>query len=421
MSDKKVKFLGITIYKRKTKGNKTTTRFLGLPIWKKVSKKGSKKYYFLGMKVYKKNLDILHSRQAPSKDIFNLNCNELNIAIKLEGGLGDFIIASNFLYLLKNKIGNNKVRIDVFAFNKQKLLETIFNKNNFINNLYSKEDIGLADTRYDLLLLILRKPVILHAKKNKIYEYSPQLFDLVQKYEAQNVKERRLFLKRPYCDCQNISLSLIFEKKRYQETDIDDILKMNEHFEYPLFIKEDELVYLSQLNIQSQQYISIHRGVDQRSDKNSVKQWPIKYYNILIAKIKQQYPDLKIVQLGISEDRCPAFENIDVNLVGKTNLEQIKVLLKNSLLHIDGEGGMVHLRHALNGGKSIVLFGSTSLEFYGYPENINLKGDGCSHWCEWITENWQAKCARGYDRPPCMYSLIPEKVFEAFKKFMEEQ
>ena len=129
---------------------------------------------------------------------------------------------------------------------------------------------------------------------------------------------------------------------------------------------------------------------------------------------------MKIVQLGFSEDRCPKFNNIDIDLIGKTSLEEVKIILNNSIIHIDGEGGMVHLRHALHGGKSIVLFGATSPEFYGYSENINLRGDGCSHWCEWITENWQAKCARGYDRPPCSYSLTPETVYNEFKKAWRE-
>ena len=384
-----------------------TIKCFGIPVYRCQEENGLQKKYVLGIRYHTENIA---QQEAPVlvkkvKDVFNLSNNELNVAIKLEGGMGDFLISANYLWLLRKFIGYNKIRIDVFAPNKQNLLDTLFHENELINHKYSKLDVGLADTRYDLLLLLLRKPLVLHAKKNKIYEYSPELFYLVQKYEAVNVKERRLFLQRPFCDGQNVQSCLIKKIKRFQEPDIDNILGMSENYEYSLFIDEKEEDFLNKYNLKQKSFISIHRGVDERSSKDSVKQWPIEYYNILIEKIKKNYPKLKIVQLGFSEDRCPKFNNIDIDLIGKTSLE---------------EGGMVHLRHALHGGKSIVLFGATSPEFYGYSENINLRGDGCSHWCEWITENWQAKCARGYDRPPCSYSLTPETVYNEFKKAWRE-
>lgn len=40
--------------------------------------------------------------------------------------------------------------------------------------------------------------------------------------------------------------------------------------------------------------------------------------------------------------------------------EKLKVILKHAKLHIDSEGGLVHLRHAIKGGPSVVLFGPTS-------------------------------------------------------------
>ena len=93
--------------------------------------------------------------------------------------------------------------------------------------------------------------------------------------------------------------------------------------------------------------------------------------------------------------------------------EELKFLLKFSRLHIGPEGGMIHLRHALSQKPSCVLFGPTSYLFYGYPENLNLYGEGCISQCEWCTSNWQDICLRN-ETSVCekLKGLHPDVVFE---------
>lgn len=67
--------------------------------------------------------------------------------------------------------------------------------------------------------------------------------------------------------------------------------------------------------------------------------------------------------MGESPERCKTLHGIDVNLIGKTDWDDLKILLKNALYHIDGECGMVHLRKALKTGPSVVLFGPTPIKF----------------------------------------------------------
>ena len=80
MANKKIKFLGITVYKRKTKGNKTKTYILGLPVWKKVSANNKKKYYLLGFRVWKRKFCSkiddtgITISQSLTKKIYNSNC-----------------------------------------------------------------------------------------------------------------------------------------------------------------------------------------------------------------------------------------------------------------------------------------------------------------------------------------------------------
>jgi hypothetical protein len=68
--------------------------------------------------------------------------------------------------------------------------------------------------------------------------------------------------------------------------------------------------------------------------------------------------------------------------------------------------------------RSIAIFWPISEKVFGYPENINLRGDGCRDWCEWVSNDWEQKCLRGLNEAPCMASVSPEMVREAADKFL---
>ena len=360
MSDKKIIFLGITVYKRKTKGNTTITRFLNIPVWK--------------------NNDTRKVTNQ-TKENFKEN-NILKIGIKLKGGLGDILIGLNYLYNVFKNINKQNVIIDIYAHRNKDLVAALIPVDTFINNLYLDGDIADNNNTYDLFIVLNRYPDVCKKDMTKIYKYAPELIDFVQACEKWRLENIRFFNHLPVCDGESNKLSEILEKKRIQQPDIYNLYKIQEEFSYQLNIKEDAINFFKTLNLTNKRFITIHRGVDDRQVENSVKLWPSEYYNTLLKYIKEAFPDIVIVQLGINHKRCPLFENIDINLVGKTSLEELKLILKTSLLHIDCEGGMVHLRHALCGKPSIVLFGPTSQKFYGYQENINLRGNGCPYPCE---------------------------------------
>ena len=72
---------------------------------------------------------------------------------------------------------------------------------------------------------------------------------------------------------------------------------------------------------------------------------------------------------------------------------------------------MIFLRHFLQGGVSVVLFGPTDINFFGYTENLNLSASLCDQPCEWIVKNWMEKCVKTGNEAECMRLLNPEKVF----------
>lgn len=133
---------------------------------------------------------------------------------------------------------------------------------------------------------------------------------------------------------------------------------------------------------------------------------------------KKQNPNIKIVQLGVSKDRCESVSNVDINLVGQTTFADVLTLLTKSILHIDGDCGMVHLRHFLCKKPSLVLWGPTSPKLRGYPENINLRANVCNcEFCEWLVgERWQTHCIKTNScHGLCMEMLSPQYAFEHIK------
>lgn len=154
-------------------------------------------------------------------------------------------------------------------------------------------------------------------------------------------------------------------------------------------------------------YITTNYGIDMVR----IKLWPKEYLEQLLAMIKFHRPDIEIVQLGGSN--APKLNNVDKYLFGKS-FEFAKYVLKNSMLHIDCEGGLVHLASQL-GTKCVVVAGPTPIWYYGYKRNINIVATKCKD-CAGVVPYWYERCMKGYEHPICMYSIKPQYVFDRIKK-----
>ncbi|MDR2776566.1 MAG: methyltransferase domain-containing protein, partial [Puniceicoccales bacterium] len=215
--------------------------------------------------------------------------------------------------------------------------------------------------------------------------------------------------------------AILNNRTRIQESDPCNLLGIDNSTRLFLNLEPENMAILESFGLEEIQYITIQRGINSYDKlSESTRMWPIRYYEKFIELFHQAYPDIKVVQLGHSNRLCKAVDGINVNLVGKTSLGELAVLLKHSLFHLDAEGGMVHMKRFLN-GRSIAIFGPTSEKVYGYPENINLRGNGCSSWCEWVSNDWSSKCLRGFKEAPCMTSVSPEMVMEAANKILGDK
>ncbi len=160
-------------------------------------------------------------------------------------------------------------------------------------------------------------------------------------------------------------------------------------------------------------YITVNYGNGSCKDGSKIaKMWPLQNFNMLVNSFKRQYPDISVVQLGTSD--AERIDGVDRYIFGEP-FELVIHILRNSMLHIDIEGGLVHLATQL-GTKCAVLFGPTPEFYYGYEENINIKVGECHDCCGVYMDS--NRCARGMEKPECMYSITPEIVMENIDKYL---
>ena len=168
-------------------------------------------------------------------------------------------------------------------------------------------------------------------------------------------------------------------------------------------------------NLHFGRYITLNyaSGNGSKREDYQAKQWSFEYYPHLVQQLKKEFPSIDVVQLGTADaEKIPGAGHY---ILGK-NLAFVEHVLCHSLLHIDIEGGLVHLATQF-GTKCLVLFGPTRDDFFGYPQNINLKAGAC-HGCFGIYPDFRV-CARGLKVPACMSAITPEMVMEAARKYLE--
>ena len=342
-----------------------------------------------------------------------------SLAIFIGGGYGDYLLAANWIDYLKRIIDEN-VCIDIFYESKKKKSAfSIFTIEDVRQHLLDEDE--YRSESYLASIFVVSFPILKHGNEQTFKEIAPKLAEYILRLRQFNDSIRFECDLHPFLDCKMSARGVIYRKKRIASLDFDNLLGMTEDYIHKLPVEEDEEGYLCRLALEKNRFILVHRGWD-ASGPNvdfNVKGWSLKSCAGLMEKLKSRFSDYKIVLFGADSFQAPPSDGCDLNLIGKTSMEQVKVLLRNAACLVDNEGGMVHLRHALHGGISVVLFGPTSPDFFGYSENINIRSNVCKQWCEWISSDWASKCIRtGRQEAPCMEAITTEDVVKAVEKVL---
>lgn len=346
--------------------------------------------------------DELISQNGKKDDI-------LYISFYPTGGFGDYIISSKLLDEISKIV---PCKIDVYCENvtfgkavyegREKV--EIFPINTFYSQMW----------KYDLALKVEHFIHIEKQNANKIAKINPIFMDKLNKLghgyrtyypdvEQQWFRENIHFRR---CEIKGIN--------RWTELSHEGIFKIEDQKTW-IPMREEYKKRLQELGLNEKKYITLNRGADSIGrSKMQTKVWPLEHYNDFVMLFKNQYPDIEIVQVGASGNA--KIRGVDKYILGES-LEVTKWILKGSILHLDCEGGLVHLATQLD-TKCAVVFGPTPKHFYEYPQNINMVYEGCNN-CMGTHPEWAFECYKGLSEPECMYKVTPEIVMKNIKSYMD--
>lgn len=355
----------------------------------------------------------LESRGAEDKDT-------LLIAFRPTGGFGDFIISAKFLDEL---MAFAPCRVDIYcsnlAFGKAVYGNrpgcTVKYWDSFVyNNL--EGEFCYQYYQYDLTVTVEHFVRIHSFHASRIARIAPALMDKITVYKKGFDSYYCNAGSRNYTEALHIRRCAFSGTDRYTTLRHKNVFRISDKHT-TIYFDESYLDRIKELQLFHQKYITINRGADNLGKgRNQTKVWAMESYEALVKLLKKRFPEWMIVQLG-SEDNIK-IAGVDKYVLGES-MESTKWILKNSLLHIDCEGGLVHLATQI-GTKCVVLFGPTPQHYYSYAQNCNLSPLVCGD-CMGKTENWAYYCIRTGGTAACMNSITPERVLSAVEGCISER
>ena len=339
---------------------------------------------------------------------FTVDRTRVTAAVRLTGGIGDIIIHRRFLEKIAERCPNSDFYI-FCAVPKQG--RWVFGNVPYVKAISPLEVFPGFQRRYADIVLHMHTFAFFdeqHCNFGKIQSLDPFLLEMFSSAREKRKSWDQFIESHPSLDGAFARQAVVLGFNRYNF--ISHLLDIPVP-EFALNLPTD-MSRADKLEKKFGSFITINTGFDNYyiiGTRTATKCYPKEYWERLAVLLKTKYPDLRIVQLGNKTGQH--ISGVDADLSGKTTLAECAGILKMSRLHIDIEGGLVHICASI-GTRCITLFGPTSVEYFGYPQNIKLRDDGCPD-CWWSTQTWMECCPRKYPRPECMYKLMPEKVLDA--------
>jgi ADP-heptose:LPS heptosyltransferase/2-polyprenyl-3-methyl-5-hydroxy-6-metoxy-1,4-benzoquinol methylase len=346
--------------------------------------------------------EILDDPAAPVKETppnTIINDTKLRIALVRIGGLGDSIILSALAKAVRRKYSEAEITCYIRDDSARQLLQDnsdidriILTGNKPLQYIMEQEvtqkgyDI-IYDNRYITKLIF--KDIASHQEEIKKNDSLLSGYDTEWKeFPLHN----NLLAKKLGVD----------EFTAMKETSLTDVSRDD------LYIKLVDEDFNMMALLDGDKYVTIHNGAD---FARQTKCWPTSGWNEVVKVLKSR--GYKVIQLGkqLEEPIKGA-----IYMAGKTTIRQTAAFISKAQFHIDTEGGLVHLAHAVR-TRSIVLFGPTPVKFFGYPDNVNVETPSDCKDCWWVDDMWWRECPKKFPFPnPCMDSIKVIMVEEAIKK-----
>lgn len=328
------------------------------------------------------------------------------IAFKVDGGMGDHIIAARFIRDIAASIEG--LQFDIYC-KRPKIMQWLMASVPGCNLIGEKKmDIKMLRRRYRYVFNTVTFVQVVHDRSRKRRAANPAevALDKLAKLITLSCKPIQMYIhNHPQLDGYLGHYTVLKESNRHRYLHVQASLP----YTGDLLDIEVDAEILKRLALQGQQYITMSNGYDELVETNSstklnTKVYP--HYSEVALQLKAAMPGVKLVQIGTTTST--PIQGIDVDLIGKTSLPEVAAILKHAQLHIDNEGGLVHLAASV-GTRACVIFGPTLADYFGYETNLNIAPKECGS-CWWMEPTWMVKCVKGYEKPVCMHATEPDSV-----------
>lgn len=326
----------------------------------------------------------------------------------LAGGLGDAACARRLVTAYRALLPN--ARFDVYS-PLSGVARALFGAD---KNTRILEKDGMRFAAYDLAVQTCLAAKFLHMRKDRLGALAPAFMPVFERARSAQASLGGL-LEDPFLTEGILGRWLYAQGGRRF-----DLLSYTGGTELPHDAQERlpvDKAALKKFGLEGVSYITFHDGTShaQKVDHSRpTRAWPTVRWCEFFRLFKQEFPEIKIVQLG--GRNSPVYEEADVCLVNQTDVTDLPALLAGALAHADTESGLVQLAQYVD-VRSAVVFGPTSARFFGFAKNENLAAGPCGG-CMWITPDWMMKCPLGNTPAPCTDRVSAQEMLEAVKRIL---
>ncbi|MGP0082774.1 MAG: glycosyltransferase family 9 protein [Steroidobacteraceae bacterium] len=315
-----------------------------------------------------------------------------HLAVKITGGLGDYVVAARYLRDLADQV--EPFSFDLYSGNPD-IAAWIFESVPGFGNSYTEFLFDELKAKHDLALWVMHFVVAYaeFAAWRKLRR-NQKLCDAVENISKFGAQFEPFIQHHPRWDNFLARQAVYMNRQRRNLLHAFSGIKPGDD---SLLLETDESI-IATLGLTRGSFVTIHNGFDLSVvviGSAATKCYP--HFAEVVRLLKAERPDLPIVQIG-ARTSTP-IPGVDHNLISKINLRQPGALLRHAVRHIDNEGGLVHLARCF-GTRSTVIFGPTPIDYFGYKENQNIPPSACGG-CWFITESWMSHCPRGFATPIC--------------------
>jgi len=390
--DKKVKFLGVTFYKRKTKGTKTKTSILGIPVMKKVSSNKYKKYYLFGIRFWKKKQKSINIIEKVTtkyveqrKYIVLKETSPKELLIVNTDSIGDYILFRNYLKEIKQSDKYKNYKLVLLGCEKYKDFAEYLDGDIVDKFLWCPQ--RPQNLKTDELE---RVRVNLHNVQGMKHYYDTIIFSSFNSMPKRVAHEHLVsgivsINKIIYCDERNQHRNCN-DMLNYTYVYIND--KANDKFEFDInrdffeglldkkleythpYIEDEKLKFsFDLLKQQNKEYAVINPCAYDKYRMWHQNNW------IEIIKYLKNEKDLDVIivcsagEKSYCEQLVENSEIEDIKIWAGLPVHQLLATLKLAKIYIGQDSGVFHIAAALNIRSLCLSAGNAYFRFMNYPKN----------------------------------------------------